>query len=354
MSETVDSVPSRPKTSRDETLDFLRGSAVLFMIVCHAFVLLYSGKLLVMDLLVFWGATVCFTIFLFVFSVIYARKINNGRLQLSKELRRVLTFIVGYFIVAFWVVFWSFPDVIKDGAYWVFRVLSLYYMPAFTEFVITFAWFVLLFLILQRPIKAMLKRMSSTVIVTATLYVLAGVLYTMTADTLLWRTIGAQLVGFRDFHIFGVLSYMPVAGFGLWWGSREFKDDNVRMVSARNWFVVLLALFVFLRVTGLSSWHRWPPSIYFMLYGFTFTFLAIWQFDWIKKLGRVYKFVLSVGKNAFVYYLGHLLILMPLFKLTRADLPAWLSIVITIATVVVIALYIERKRLLQRLTKSTL
>ena len=116
---------------RDYSLDFLRGLAVIFMVITHVFALFYKGPNPIMDWFIWWGATVCFTTFLFIFSVLYGLKLSKGGLDVKKELKRFGVILAGYYLIGFWVsLFW--------GEQTPLEVLLFIKQPEFVEFIIAF------------------------------------------------------------------------------------------------------------------------------------------------------------------------------------------------------------------------
>ncbi|MCA9390506.1 DUF1624 domain-containing protein [candidate division WWE3 bacterium] len=95
-----------PLPARDLSIDILRGFAVLFMIVTHSIVLFYSGTARLLDFWVWWGATICYSSFLFAFSAVYGMKLSNGNIDPLKHLKRATILFIGYYLLAMWAYAW--------------------------------------------------------------------------------------------------------------------------------------------------------------------------------------------------------------------------------------------------------
>ena len=302
------------KPKRDNRLDFIRGSAVVFMIICHALVFLYEGPSPVIEFFIYWGATVCFTMFLLVFGVLYGMKYAKGSFDSVKELRRALTFFIGYLGMGAWVYFWQQTNIGKSiQISELIDLVSTKMMSEYTEFVFAFVVFIM-FAILLKPLFAKFRLMALWLIVFAVLgYVVAGALYALPTSGILLVTIKQHLIGSGDLHRFGLFMYLPIFALGVGWGFVQIKHPEIIDKLVLVISVMTLIILLIFKFTGLSVWHRWPPSIYFLLYGLVYPCLVFVIYDRLPKLTRpATDYVVGIGQNAFLYYVGHLVVLFPL------------------------------------------
>lgn len=326
------------KPVRDNRLDFIRGSAVIFMIVCHSLVFLYQGPSPVIEFLVYWGATVCFTMFLLVFGVLYGMKYAKNSLNVNKELKRALTFFVGYLGMGIWVYFWQQTN--SGGVIQFKGVMGLVLtkmMPEYTEFVFAFGVFIL-FAILLKPLFVRFRWMALWLILFSMLcYIMAMVFYDVSVSEIFNLFAKQHLIGDGELHRFGLFMYLPIFALGIGWGFVQIKrTEIINKLVFMGGFVTLTILVVF-KFTGWSTWQRWPPSLFFLLYGLIYPCFTYAVYDRLPKMAHfVTDYVSVIGQSAFFYYVGHLLILFPLQYLlnTPHDSAVWaltmVAILITI------------------------
>ncbi|MCA9397283.1 DUF1624 domain-containing protein [candidate division WWE3 bacterium] len=293
-------------SNRDYSLDFLRGLAVIFMIITHVIAIFYTGNNNIIDWFEWWGATICFTTFLFVFSVLYGLKLSKDTIDTTKQVKRFVTILISYYAIALWVSLFY-----KD--YSITNILLFVEQPEFTEFIITFGWYILIISLFQKQLKPLLNRPLTLFIIGILLYSSSLFLYNSETSNLFTSLIKSQLVGYNNWHTFGVLTYSPVFFMGLWWGNTILHDSSShshkisKMIATITAGLLLLTYFF-----QLSTWHRWPPSALFLLYGIAFCWIIVTVWPYVKTWYLITSPILSVGQKALTYYFGHLIILMPL------------------------------------------
>lgn len=295
------------------------------MIVCHVITLLYRGPSPVLDFGVYWGATASFTLFLLVFSTIYGIKLANNQIIPARELKRAGGFILAYFLLSFWVIlfyptFFGYPDINP-----LVGILTFQYIPEFIEFIPTFGFYIILIVALRRLITTVLRDNYYWFAFTIAVFFMANALFGLDWQFRLLNIIKAQLVGFNDWHTFGVLAYFPTFGLGLWWGYHWQSIKTAQL--ARRLGLFALVLLITLTYTGLSTWGRWPPTLSYQLYGIATFLLLIGLYDYIRKINALDVIVRHIGKHALIFYLMHIILLMPMFYLLNQPISDAFSIV---------------------------
>ncbi len=321
---------------RDQTIDTLRGSAILFMIITHAIDLFYTGNSAFWNWWVWWGATVCFTIFLFVFAVLYGKKIMRNTIHTAKETRRIGILLAGYVGLGIYVQFFLNDADVGRTLTLIPRILTLTHLPKLTEFIPTFAWYIGLIAIFKKQLATIIGRFWIIAVCVSIGYVLARYLYLFDLGHPILNAIKAQLVGHEDMHSFGVLSYVPVFGLGLWWGAIRGQEPINQKILRRLASISLLCLVV-LYATRWSEWGRWPPTILFLLYGLVYSFVAWWLFPvYATYIRPLVQYLSFIGKNAFIYYIGHILLIMPLSLIISTNRTSILPTLVVLAFVLVV------------------
>lgn len=298
-----------PVEERSAKIDFLRGSAVLFMLITHINVVFAQEYSLVLDKLTWWGATVCFSIFLFCFAYIYGLKLTeNKKLNVEKQVKRIFLLLFIYYVAAFFGHYLLFNSVSMSEFY---SILIFRYLPVFTEFLVPFFLYAILILIFSSVFKKLLQRPVVFILISFVVYFLAGWLYTLDGGGSFVTVLKTLMVGNGHVHSYGILSYFPIFVLGLVAGGMQNTNkDNAGKLAYLPILMLGLILFVFLRISGLSLWYRFPPSILFLLYGIIYSFGVVLLYKYIKKVSILNRYFVFLGKRAlFIFLINVILIL---------------------------------------------
>jgi len=285
------------------------------MIITHAIGVFYNGNNAVIEWISWWGGTVCFTIFLFVFAAVYGLKLHKGELDVRHELKRAFVTLIAYYAIALWVfVFgeWKFGPV--DSSFWsdIFAILRLEKLMYFTEFILAFVLYIVAIALLQRWLRPLLAKPVLGILVGLGGYWVGLLLHSLSWDSGVKGTIKAHLVGNGDIHSFPLLSYLPVVMLGLLWGYWLRQGGFDRWKWAKLGALCMLGLWVVLRITGWVPEDRFPPTLFFLSYGLTFSFVTLALFKLLEKVRWIERPFFFVGKHAFTFYFLHILIMIPL------------------------------------------
>lgn len=299
---------------RDRSLDFLRGTAILFMISTHAIGTFYSGQNPIIEWISWWGGTVCFTIFLFVFGAVYGLKLYKGVLDTRHEMRRAFLMLLGYYVLALWVYIfgeWKFGG--SGGVFFgdVFAILRFEKLMYFTEFVLAFVLYILIILITQHELRRILQRPLVVILGSFGLYILGKYLYSLSWNEGIMGIIKAHMVGNGAMHSFPLLSYAPVMFGGMVWGFWL----RITNFDKRRWIAVfagcLLGMFAAQTLLGFNASDRFPPSITFLTYGMTYVFSTLLVFPLIERVKFLEWPLFYMGKHAFSFYALHIVLMIP-------------------------------------------
>lgn len=296
------------KRKRNMSLDFLRGTAVIFMMITHVNALFYSGVSPFLDFFIWWGATVCFTIFLFVSGSVTGIGIALDKIRRIRIIQRVVYFLVVYYATVFLlkILRYGFVYDLAD----VFDVIVFRDIPEFTEFIVPFIVYPLVILFTPAKLLKMLTKPLVVVPLSLVIFYVANYLYAFSWGDGYINVVKGILVGHGSSHRFGVLSYFPVFALGIAWGRHTISTDRKSIGRDATVAVIAgLALFFVLKFTGISVWERWPPSLFFLLYGIAYSFLVLCTFGVIRNLKFAVSAVAFMGVNAFKYYVYHIIIL---------------------------------------------
>lgn len=294
--------PSRAK--RDLSLDFLKGSAVLFMILTHVNAFFYNGTSSWMNFWTWWGASMAFVTFVFAYGVGYRKHIEKKSLDRPQILRRLGLLAIGYFLTAIWVdwIWFDKPAELAD----LFQVLTLQEIPAYTEFMLAFLLYGLLLVLFKKTFLSWIKKGWPLLLVGLLTYPLARHLYTLDWGVGLPTLVKGILVGHESLNRWGVLSYFVVFATGLIWG-HHFLGKEKSKLSSLLVFGTLLAALLGLKIAGAYP-ERWPPSVLYLILGLAYSFGVFALWDLLRKIPKaILDFAVFIGKNALYFFVFHTL-----------------------------------------------
>lgn len=297
---------SSSKKKRIEYLDFIRGLAVVFMIITHVSAIFWDGGEGFVETLTWWGAAVCFTTFLFVSSVIYGIKLSAGSLKFNKELRRSLGILGGYYLVA--VILGLISKEVVLSVSGLIDVAVFKVVPVYTEFILPFAFYPLVIWLLRGVFNRVLPSLWISTVLGLVVYVISRFLYSIDIGSGYAAVVQGLLIGHGDLHRFGVFMYFPVLVAGLYWGFNQKSLSRRASYYSGLTALVLAGIFAFFRITNTSGWSRWPPSLIFFIYGLFMSFgtIALWKF--ISKIRILVDTVSFLGIFSIGFYRYHLII----------------------------------------------
>jgi len=296
--------------NRDQSIDFLRGTAILFMTITHVNALYYQGENEIMHFFTTIGATICFSIFLFCTSYIIGLKIKKGE-EISK--RKILdkslkTYLV-YILISVLVLITYYKQFsIKD----LFSIIFIINPPEFAEFLISLSLFSLLTILLIKPLKKLIERPFLIIFFTILLLLLGNILYKVTTEMVFIAPIQIlieNLWGYSNLHRFPILFYLPIYIFGILLAQYPFQKIKLLLST------VSILVILFLTVFNLSSWYRWPPSILFLTYGVGYISLIMYisKRYFNNYRNNILKIIARIGKYPLhQFVLSTILIFLPL------------------------------------------
>ncbi|NTV31491.1 acyltransferase [candidate division WWE3 bacterium] len=306
---------SKPiKRFRQPALDFLRGCAIFFMICTHVIVLHYQGTNPIIHFFSWWGGTVCFTIFLFVFSAVYGMKIAQQKVNLRKEIKRLLLMLVGYYLIAAWVHIFKAGNIHPETIQRINQIIRFELQPEYTEFIVAFMLYIIVTVIFYRLWQWFLSRPYLWALLIASVFIWSPIIESWNWGEGYINVIKSYLVGFNGLHSFPILPYFMVYGLGLWWGFNSQKQSFNSLYWGGISFIITATLWLGYRLSGHDEMLRWPPNVYFLLHGLLYIYGTLSLYHIAQYIPAIPKLIVFVGKHPFEYFLYHLIILMPFFS----------------------------------------
>jgi hypothetical protein len=337
--------------NRDLTIDFLRGTAVLLMIITHVNGLFDGSHIFILDRFTFTGATVCFTTFLFCSSVIYGLKLSKGSISKDSLLRRVGKILLVYYILAF------FITIITTGIPTFRQIFSLFIfeeLPVFIEFLLAFALFDIVTFIFQKPIKKFLGQPILFILFALLVYFFSRYLNTLEIGDNYLSVIKALLVGHENIHSFGILSYFPIYVLGLIWGRYLIGK------AFSNKIALVLGITAYTLLIGMKAlefdWERWPPSVVFHLYGLAYIGIVYFLSKYLLKMKYISNYIVYLSMNTLEYYFLHVIVIFVLFtiistKFENAFAVILMNILVFFICTIIIYFYRKSQSQIEKVSK---
>lgn len=339
MSKTT----ARKKSSRENSLDIIRGCAVFTMILAHVVAFFYSGNNALIRALQTFGDTVSFTLFLIVSGAAtyfaYIR-VSDEKWHLRRWniLKRLVILLLGYYAIAIISTLHNFQ--LPPSSEWIdhlLRIALFINIPGYTEFLVPFLFFGIFVLLFRKGIRFLLQMPALLIVISLILYFLGVYLYKIDIVVPL-HYLKSIFAGHQNWYRFPILQYTPVFVLGLLIGRYLKREQNYYkrtstflVATAATAQFVLLAVFstVVAQFPFYSSFQRWPPSLAFIALGILlamilFLMLHIFSktpgedsgaFD-LRQIGPNRKYLKIIkqlflfwGKTAFQMYFVHIALL---------------------------------------------
>lgn len=336
---------------RDRSLDFLRGTAVVLMIIAHTNAFFYAKSGTALDFITWLGATVCATVFTFVSGAISGMTIKKGTMTRYRAFMRGFLLLDTYYILA--LLFGFFNEKLPSTIGTTIDILTFKMVPLFTEFFLPFMFFPMLVALFYPVLRKSRHHQLILISVSLFAYALSTILYEVDWGRGYAGTLKAILVGSGDLHRFPLLSYLPVYSIGIWWGMRDRSRKASELSFSKNMLFVSINICLVLMFTNASVWNRWPPSLLFLSYGFIFIFGMIFLYNRFNRLTYADEICEFLGHFSLSYTLYHLLTLLFIKTLIVSgplgDLETSLLTVVVFLVSTALLILIEAKNLVSKL-----
>lgn len=292
------------------SVDTVRGIAVFLMIASHTVWFLSNEKNAFWNFMRSLGDAVCYITFLFVFGITtyFTMFAKDYSVELrNKTLKRTAKLLLAYYIIAF-------AGIIKDqkthfDLSQIFKTLTFQHVPGFTEFLIPFIFYSLLFLAVRRVVNlksSFAKRNALlSIIITGMILWSGGMLLslfnTKYASPALSPYIAILSGGYNRLR-FPLLQYSIVILLGVYAGfliaKRDNDDYSPKRFFLNSSILSLTTIFIlwsselFKHIDLVNMFKRWPPSIFFITTGLSFALLSLYlcrqkEFFFIRFFSRI-------------------------------------------------------------------
>lgn len=346
---------------RETTIDVLRGAAVVLMVASHA--TWFFAK----DDIAFWhlarqlGDAVCFITFLFTFGVgqYFALFAKDDPLVTKKSLLRTLNILIAYYIAAFVSLL---PEIQKGNFNFdlVWKTLLFINVPGFTEYLIPFVVFSLIFILIKKfklfdQVLRLKNYLFVFYIIGTMLFVVGTGLAEFVNGLVLPDAIKAYASIFfshQDVYLrYPVLQYSIVPLLGIAVGKMIKEKDSIIVTKKAviSLFVgtsLTLGLYLtslFANFDWLNVYNRFPPSYLFILQNLSVMTLIFLFIRWTTDF-PFWKPLQSYGTHSLGIMVAHVVLLriFEYFGLHKTD-NFWLLLLYFLMALHVLYLYVLPK-----------
>jgi hypothetical protein len=335
------------KKLRDQSVDVLRGWAILLMMVSHAIFFRYGLGSGLLNTVLNFANTFCYITFLFTFGVGIYHSMIASRWDITRRAKiqkRILLLLLLYYVVgtiSLWSYYplsdWNISMLISESL----RIITFRYYASFTEYIPTFVVLMVIFYFIRTWLGDNLRVWFSD---TKIMIVLAltlllhfganGLSHFITSVPLYLR----PLIGSTTTFDFPILQYLIVVVLGIWSASWVEKKDTSRSKTIAIGYALLVLSLVIKSSfnystllgwipTWINSPLRWPPSLSFIISGLASTYL-FWIVSQLMIMVPFFnllsRFLLYLGQRSIGFLIYHLLLLfiakimnLPLFDIVE-------------------------------------
>lgn len=296
---------------RFEDIDFLRGFAIVIIIVTHVYGLHLSNS---RDFAIWNWLHFVVPGFLFCSGFVLAPQVakftsfKNTALWLGKRLTRLLIPYYIYFFFHF-LLFLVFPSLFNNFH---FRIAPEFLIGSifFTGKGVSLSWLPILFveLTIFFPILWLLKKKGLL------FYFKSIVLIAIAFITLSGVTVPMQQITHWFFWL-----YPFILGY-IFADIEEQKRKNIYLLGSMVTLGIFIFLFMTFSATGKSlilTHHKYPPDLFYLAYSLGIEFLILFASTFLLRISLLKKVLFYFSKNSYRLFFVHYIVLDLVFSLTK-------------------------------------
>lgn len=280
----------------DYKMDVYKGLLVFGMILCH--VLQFFVDLSVdrtADYITWYINSVTFSGFVFSFG--YTGYIAYFSRRFSQVYIKML-FVFTKLLIAFYISGIAFRVFVSNQRISYDMVINIFVLndiPGWSEFILSFALYIIVGIVLFKPIKNLIEKKKIFWFVTGSLLLTTFIPYESVPTTQL-----GLIVGSTEFAAFPVIQYMPFYLMGIYFKRHEVGFDWVYLMLS----VILSGVgIIYMGFNGFVLPNRFPPNVFWIilpcapLYLYMFISKALLGVTWVRRK------LIRMGQNSIVYLL---------------------------------------------------
>lgn len=341
------------KKSRFYALDLLRGLAVFLMLLAHSVYFFSHRDSSLIISLENTGNVFCFTTFLLISGAVsYIAYLNHDLADSRKNrvIKRILALIVSYYLIA---VFVELKSILHDDVWQKISILldiiTLRNLPSYTEYIVPFIIYPLIMFVFSDVFRKIAKNILLVVVFSTIFYLVGFLVYNLPFAGFFepWK---ALVAGAEGYFRFPLLQYFPVFLLGLYWGRQLIRLENIKLKEqlvaklGLLFAITFLLIWYFANALDVSAGEilrRWPPSLGFLAFSSSISFLVsylIYKSKNFRSLPVLKDFLLILGQNAFAFFWAHVFLLTLYKFISGPQISSLLVFVIMFVLLIVVSL----------------
>lgn len=286
------------QSSRDASLDLLKGGLVIGMVLDHVIKLLGRSDAHLLSYLTRFIDLVTFPSFLFVFGYTTQLAYFSKGLPVRKILLSCWNILLAFYVSGFgYEILVGTSRLSRSEA---INILILRNVPAYSEFLVAFALTILVAAILFKPIELLTR---SPVPFLVTVFFLWATTFIPYQEVTIPQL--GLLIGSERFHAFPVLQYFPLFFMGIY--CCQHKPPMGWLVAA---LVGVLGFVAYTVIVG--DVKRFPPSLPWIIGSMACALIAFFVAQWGSTVAPLRKLLAPLGVNSLFYLVGSNLLIFAL------------------------------------------
>ena len=278
-------------------LDIIRGIAVFIMIIAHVIAFTSDDSSQFLNIIRFIGDAFAFSIFLCVSGAVRYISGSNSEFKFQKrKFFRSLEVLLLYYVLVF-------IPYIKDGSAIknFFQIIFFIKVPNFTEFLIPFILYGMIFYLFPHWLKALVRHYSVVIGIVIICLCSSYILYPIHINNEMLAAWKALFFGSEGLFRFPIVTYFPLFIAGAYF-EKIYQQDKKRLIAEPMLAALLIVTIAYILL--LHNFSRWPPSIGFLSAGIAMFILLFILSKYIK-----FGILNTLGRNPLYFLFIHLFIL---------------------------------------------
>lgn len=278
---------------RDLSIDIFKAFLVIGMILCHS-MQFFSKKDFLTQILITFFNFITFPGFVFAFGYTSYLAYFNSEVEIAKKrmLKNALKILIAFYISG--ISFRVFVDGKHLNARTVLPIISLFDIPGWSEFLISFSLFMVIGVIFYNPLQKIVENEKMLFIVSSIFLLMTFIPY----EKVDIPQIGL-LIGTTKFPTFPVAQYMPFYLAGMYFAKKSLQlNRNILIIS----FVFTMSTVLYIVITKNVP-GRFPPTLFWIIGPSFVIYLYYLLSKILERNCNNLKFIIIVGENTLFYLL---------------------------------------------------
>lgn len=278
---------------RDLSIDIFKAFLVIGMILCHSMQFFSKEDFLTQILITFFNF-ITFPGFVFAFGYTSYLAYFSSEVEIAKKkmLKNAVKILIAFYISG--ISYRVFVDGKPLNAITVLPIISLFDIPGWSEFLISFSLFMFVGVIFYNPLQKIVKNEKMLFIISSIFLLMTFIPY----EKVNISQIGL-LIGTTKFPTFPIAQYMPFYLAGMYFAKKSLRlNRNILIIS----FAFTISTVLYIVITGNLP-GRFPPTLFWIIAPSFVIYIYYLFSKFIEEKCNKLKFIILIGENTLFYLL---------------------------------------------------